>query len=96
MDWTGGWTDTKNHFIRFLTRLTRLWSCVELCSLLCSYTVVLTRPSVLVKVYPACNGFPIPLCYSAKQPDFSERGHHYLKVNGGLLTKVNRRNWEAE
>ena len=28
----------------------------------------------LVNVYPACNGFLIPLCYSAKQPDFSERG----------------------
>ena len=41
-----------------------IWSCVEPCSLLCSYAVVLVqiinRPSVLVKVYPAYNGFLIP------------------------------------
>ena len=35
------------------------------------------KPGYEAKVYPACNGFLIPLCYGAKQPDFSERGHHY-------------------
>ena len=43
LDWTGGldwWTDTKKHF---LTRLAHLWSYVELCSLLCNYTVVLEQ-----------------------------------------------------
>ena len=46
VDWTRGlnwWTDTKNHFLHSLTRLTCLWSCVEPCSLLRSYTVVLEQ-----------------------------------------------------
>ena len=41
MDWTGEiewWTD-----MHFLMRLTCLWSCVEPCSLLSSYTDVLAN-----------------------------------------------------
>ena len=46
LDWTSGldwWTDTKNNFLHFLTRLTHLWSCVEPYSLLCNYTVALEQ-----------------------------------------------------
>ena len=54
---------------------TYTWSCVESCSLLCSYTVVLETNNLLglhavfVKAYPACDGFPVPFVI-----DFSERG----------------------
>ena len=62
----------------YIMRLTYTcaWSCVESCSLLSSYTScgpgannLLGLHAVFVKVYPECDGFPVPFVI-----DFSERG----------------------